>query len=324
MNKKETAVQKVATDKLGMSVGDKGLMITTLTEMKEFTEIITNSGVCPKGYIGKPNDALVAILLGQELGLPPIQSLQCIAVVNGSPSLWGDAVPGLVIGSGLEEWSKAEQIGQKTSDGKYPDSFGFKYTSKRIGNPESHSITFTVADARKAGLWGKSGTWSQYPTRMLKYRARTFCYRDLYPDVLKGIHTVEEMRDVKDADYEVIDDRSRTDQVAGIVAPEQKAIAETSEVPPPVDRLEETEPEPSTQKQTSAIYAQCSKEYNIKQDKALKLASDLVKRELDTMKDLTKNEASWVIDNLNHRDTIEGHLIEINREKTSGQGQLKI
>jgi hypothetical protein len=56
-------------------------------------------------------------------------------------------------------------------------------------------VKFTVADAKKAGLWGKTGPWTQYPKRMLQMRARGFALRDAFPDVLKGLVTAEEAQD---------------------------------------------------------------------------------------------------------------------------------
>jgi hypothetical protein len=68
-------------------------------------------------------------------------------------------------------------------------------TAKRRGYETPTVARFTVADAKKAGLWGKSGPWSQYPRRMLQLRARGFALRDAFPDVLKGLVTAEEAQD---------------------------------------------------------------------------------------------------------------------------------
>ncbi len=56
--------------------------------------------------------------------------------------------------------------------------------------------TFSVADAKRAGLWGKSGPWTQYPDRMLQLRARGFAIRDVFPDALRGVMTREEAEDM--------------------------------------------------------------------------------------------------------------------------------
>jgi hypothetical protein len=117
-------------------------------------------------------------------------ALSNIAVVNGRPSLFGDAALALVRSSGQLESYSEEEVGER---GK--DSFGYKITAKRRGfDPQSE--TFTTADAKTAKLWGKTGPWTDYPARMLKFRARGFLLRDVFGDVLKGLRTMEEVRDI--------------------------------------------------------------------------------------------------------------------------------
>lgn len=67
----------------------------------------------------------------------------------------------------------------------------------RRGKPTPVVSTFSMADARAAGLLGKPGPWKQYTSRMLKMRARAFALRDAFPDVLSGIASAEEMQDVE-------------------------------------------------------------------------------------------------------------------------------
>ena len=55
-----------------------------------------------------------------------------------------------------------------------------------------------MADAKKAGLWTKQGTWSQYPKRMLELRARSYALRGAYADALLGFHAREEVEDYTD------------------------------------------------------------------------------------------------------------------------------
>jgi hypothetical protein len=117
-----------------------------------------------------------------------MQSLQCIAVVNGRPTVWGDAALALVQSSTVCEYV-AEKV---EGDGEQMIA---TCTAKRRGYPEPTTVRFSVADAKKAGLWGKSGPWTQYPKRMLQLRARGFALRDAFPDVLKGLVTAEEAQD---------------------------------------------------------------------------------------------------------------------------------
>lgn len=167
---------------------NSSLVPRTMEEAMKFSTTLANSELVPKDFQGKPANILVAIQWGFELGLQPMQAMQSIAVINGRPSLWGDAVIGLVRASPLCEYVR-EEI----------DEAGTKATcrTKRKGDEQEQVRTFTVDDAKKAQLFGKQGPWTQYPKRMLQMRARSWCLRDVYPDVLRGIHVAEEAQDIE-------------------------------------------------------------------------------------------------------------------------------
>ena len=69
---------------------------TNLQEAVKFAEILAKSTIVPRHYQNKSGDILVAVQMGAELGLKPIQALQNIAVINGKPSVYGDALLALV------------------------------------------------------------------------------------------------------------------------------------------------------------------------------------------------------------------------------------
>lgn len=170
-----------------------GIAIFDMDGLARFAGMVHKSGLAPKGFT-TPEAIGVAIQHGLELGLSPLQALQSIAVINGRPGIYGDAAMALVRGSGLLEWVKEE-----TRAGKTADDYTAVCTTKRVGDPEPRSTTFSVVDAKRAGLWGKPGPWQQYPQRMLLFRARGFNLRDQFPDVLRGIKTVEELQDYADS-----------------------------------------------------------------------------------------------------------------------------
>ena len=158
---------------------------TTLQEAMQIADILAGSDIVPKDYQRKPGNILVAMQWGAEIGLQPLQAMQNIAVINGRPSIWGDAMLALVRGSGLLD-SINEEI---SADGSIATC-----TVKRK-NEDPVVSTFTMEDAKKAGLSGKQGPWTQYPKRMLKLRARAYALRDVFPDVLKGMAIAEEEKD---------------------------------------------------------------------------------------------------------------------------------
>lgn len=208
------------TQKNQISVSNKGLQLSTLDDMWRFSQCVVKSGFAPKG-MEKPESVLIAVEMGYEVGLSPMAALQNTAVVNGRPTIYGDAALALVRGSGLLDFYEEKQVGAK---GK--DDFGYCVTAKRKGDSSSYSETFTVADAKTAGLWGKPGPWTQYPARMLKFRARGFLLRDAFGDVLKGMRTYEEVRDYIDVDAEIIDESKPKQKLFKAKPEPQKPAAE--------------------------------------------------------------------------------------------------
>jgi hypothetical protein len=167
----------------------------SLAEAMEFAKIIASSDMVPKDYINKPGNVLVAVQTGAELGLKPMQSLQGISVINGRPSVWGDAMRALVISH--PEFEDLIEDKQDTY---------CTVTLKRRGR-SAVITTFNMEDAKKAGLAGKQGPWQTAPKRMLQMRAFAFAARDLFADALKGIKSTEELRDYPSGD----EDRTERD-----------------------------------------------------------------------------------------------------------------
>lgn len=149
-----------------------------------FSNYLAESDLVPKDFKGKPGNCLIAMQWGAELGLKPLQSLQNLAVINGRPALWGDAVIALVMASPVCEYVTEDDDGHTAY-----------CRVKRKGGPEQVR-TFSIEDAQKAGLLGKQGPWTQYPKRMRQMRARAFALRDVFPDVLRGMPVAEELQDM--------------------------------------------------------------------------------------------------------------------------------
>lgn len=159
-------------------------------------ETLSKSSLVPKAMTGKPADILVAMEHGLQLGIPMMQAIQDIAVINGKPSMYGDGLLAVVQGHKDYEWIEEKVINEVAT-----------CIIKRK-NHEQHSVTFSKEDAKKAGLWGRPGPWSQYPERMLKMRARGFCIRDIFSDALRGIKTEEEVND-----YPVLNKKEKSKEV---------------------------------------------------------------------------------------------------------------
>jgi hypothetical protein len=150
--------------------------------------MVASSPFAPKDFQGKPELCFLAMQHGGEVGLSPMQSLQSIAVINGRPSIWGDAALALVQACPVCEYVREYLEGEG-------DNLTAVCEAKRQGYPAPTTVRFSVADAKKAGLWGKTGPWTQYPSRMLQLRARGFALRNAFADALRGLVTAEEAQD---------------------------------------------------------------------------------------------------------------------------------
>ena len=186
------------------------LQPTSMDQAMQMAEMLSSSNMVPKTYKGQPGDTLVAMMMGSELGLNPIQALQNIAVINGRPAVWGDAMLALVQNhpsfGGIEE-TFDEQTTTATCT-----------VTRRGGKP--HTQTYSQADAQKASLWAKTGPWTQHPKRMLSMRARGFALRNQFADALLGLITAEEALDypAQEAPELVVNDTVSTDQVKKLEA----------------------------------------------------------------------------------------------------------
>lgn len=164
-----------------------GITPTNFDEAWRVAQLFARSNLVPKDYRDQPENCLVAMQMGAEVGLKPLQALQGIAVINGRPSIWGDAMWALVQG---------HQVVEDAHETFDPETMTATCTIRRKGRAQPYVQSFSKADAVTAGLWGKAGPWTTNPRRMLQMRARAFCARDAVPDVLKGLSVAEEALDI--------------------------------------------------------------------------------------------------------------------------------
>ncbi len=153
---------------------------------------IAKSEMVPKDKRGKPMDCWLAMQYANEVGLTPLYGLQNIGVINGKPTLYGDALLALV--KAHKDFISCEE----KIDGEGDNMVATCKITRR--NQPAVVSTFSVADAKLAKLWMKKGKfgdspWVTYPKRMLQMRARGFAIRDAFPDALCGLISREEAED---------------------------------------------------------------------------------------------------------------------------------
>lgn len=178
-----------------IATGNRILAIvpSNLDEAWRIANVAFKGGICPTDCKSAEN-AMTRVLHGMEVGLPPMASIQSIAVINGRPVIWGDAAIGLVRASGKAEYIREFE---ETRDG----ALTAVCITHRIGEPEPTERTWSAKDEATAGLAEKD-IHKKFPKRMRQMRARAFCLRDTYADVLKGLAIREEVEDIQQVQAE--------------------------------------------------------------------------------------------------------------------------
>lgn len=200
----QLTLAEVKQKPVGISLDNHGVQLRSFDEMARFCKAIINSGLAPKGF-NSPEAVMVAVQHGLELGLAPMQALQSIAVVNGKPVIYGDTA--LALATSHPAFLDIEE----TVEGNVATCVVKRRDRSAVVR------TFSEADAKKAGLWGKAGPWQQYPNRMLQMRARSWALRDAFPDALRGLGIREEVQD-----YQIKTARGR-EVASSVVLPETAA-----------------------------------------------------------------------------------------------------
>lgn len=146
---------------------------------------IAGTDFVPDSFRGKPAQVAAAILHGRELGLEPLTALSQTHIVNGRPGISAEAMRALILQAG-HEIAVSEVSGSRCV-----------IKGRRAGSEEWTTVGWTLDDARTAGLLGK-GPWKQYPRAMLLARATTELARMIFADVIHGLQSIEELRDMGD------------------------------------------------------------------------------------------------------------------------------
>lgn len=184
-----------------IEVTERGIQPRDTDELMRLASKVAQSDLCPQSYRGKPADIILAWEHGAELGFSRLQSLNAIAVVNSRPCIYGDAGTALVMEKGLVDAYSEGFSGEEMSD-----EWTATVTMGRKGVKGEFVGVFSVADAKRAGLWGRA-TWKTYPRDMLLWRARWRAYKGGFADALRGLifrEVVEDYGDPRDVSDTVL------------------------------------------------------------------------------------------------------------------------
>lgn len=177
-----------------IAVSDGRFVPTNLSEATRIAKGLIESGCIPAQF-----KTVAQVLMAQQflrqLGLPDIACLPRLAVIKGSYSLWGEG-PKAVCQSEIEDFEEfwfdnQYQVICFANKNLNAELFGALCRVKRRDIPSWVERSFTVDDAKTAGLWGKAGPWKDHPRRMLQMRVRSWVLKDAFPDKLMGLSVAE-------------------------------------------------------------------------------------------------------------------------------------
>jgi hypothetical protein len=205
----------------------------SLDEALTVSKQIATSALIPGDLRQKPQDVLVTILAGQELGLGPMQSIRGLYVVNGKPVMSSDMMVALCLRSSACEYFQLVE----STPGRAT------YEAKRRGAPKPVQMSFTIEQARAAGLTGK-GTWKSYPDAMLRARAASSLARAVFPDLVAGVYEPGEAEEFRRSDRARDVTPIPAAPVAPTVVPPEPPPIEDAEV---VESVAQPAPDPSVE-----------------------------------------------------------------------------
>ncbi|MGB0686121.1 MAG: hypothetical protein ACPGQD_08100 [Planctomycetota bacterium] len=200
-----TATALTANSPLGKA--ENWTDIQSYAEALQMADLVSRSSFCPKAFQGNPGDIVVAWYFGKQLDLPPLVALQNLAVINGKPCIYGDAIPALCM-------SHPDFMGTKVVWGDNEDELDCTVIVKRKmpdGAVEEFKGHFSKAKAEQAKLWGKTDKygkptpWVLYPHDMVQRRAASRAWRAAFSDRLMGLTSSDEAEDIRPVDVDVRD-----------------------------------------------------------------------------------------------------------------------
>jgi hypothetical protein len=167
-----------------------GLILQSMDDLLRFAKMAVESNAAPKGMnIGM---AAIAIQAGMERGLGVMGGLQAAVVINGVLSWRGWAAVALIQSSGLvvpgtfKSWVEGDPYDMKAN------ARGIA-TALRKGYDQPFTRTFSLADAKAAGLLTKDGPWATRRGNMLEWRAIGDLGRFHFPEPLGGVPMADDV-----------------------------------------------------------------------------------------------------------------------------------
>jgi hypothetical protein len=155
------------------------------SDLIRIAQTLAASGYMPRG-MQRPEAVFAVVMAGAELGFSTMTSIRTMHIVEGRVTLSADAMKAVV-----KRHPKCKYFTLIESTPTVAT-----YEAMREGDPNPVRMSFTIEQARAAGLAGKDN-WKKYPDAMLRARCAAALARDVFPDAVMGVYDPEELEDVR-------------------------------------------------------------------------------------------------------------------------------
>lgn len=157
----------------------------SMADELSFAQTVADGSLLPQAYRGNPANVLIAVNLGQAMGLGPAESLYRINVIQGKPTASAELIA-----------AQVRKAGHKLRIDKDEARQSVTATIVRCDDPDHpFSETRDAAWAKSMGLASKDN-YRKQPMTMLTWRAITAAARIACPEALYGVaYTPDEMAD---------------------------------------------------------------------------------------------------------------------------------
>lgn len=170
-------------------IGALGAQITNASQLWNTCQAIASTEMVPERLRNKPAACFAVAMLGMPLGFDFMTSIRRIEMFSGKPSL-----PGELMLAVLRRQADLVHFAKGHEGKPFEDDYTAWIETQR-GNFRIERSSFSVADAKCAGLWDKKGPWQQYPKAMLFWRAVGIHCREHWSDRMNGLQPTEEAED---------------------------------------------------------------------------------------------------------------------------------
>jgi len=194
--------QKMNTELNTINMNNNSLdMFDALEKAYKVADLMSKSDIIPTHFRGKAANIFIVLNTAYRMNLDPMLVMQNTFVVSGKLGMNSSFAIALANRSGLF----AHGIRYK-EEGKGSNLAVTAYTNL-VGTNEEISYTISMSQAVAEG-WTKNSKYQSLPELMLRYRAAMFLIRTHAPEVINGMHAVEELEDIKATTKDVTPEHS--------------------------------------------------------------------------------------------------------------------